>query len=447
MPISLSDHFTYKKLLRFTLPSIIMMLFTSIYGVVDGFFVSNFVGSTPFAAINLIMPFLMLFGAIGFMVGTGGSALVSAALGRGDNAYACSLFSLLIYVLIFLGALFTVLGFAFMRPVSLALGATSDMLPDCILYGRIIMLSLIPFMLQSVFQSFLVTAEKPRLGLYITLLAGGTNMVLDALFMGVLKSGVEGAAWATFISQCVGGLLPLLYFFAPNKSLLRLGKTRFLGRALIKSCTNGASEFMSNVALSVVNMLYNFQLLRLSGEAGIAAYGVIMYVNFIFLSVFFGYAVGSAPIVGFHFGAGNTKEVSGLLKKSLTVTGISSLLLTLAAELSAHLLARIFVGYDDALLSMTAHGFRLYSLAFLLSGFNIYASAFFTALGDGLTSALIAFGRMFLYQAAFVWLLPLIFGLDGIWLAFAAAEFCACLTSLFCLFWRNRAYHYLNPSA
>lgn len=443
MAISLSDHFTYKKLLRFTLPSIAMMLFTSVYGVVDGFFVSNFVGSTPFAAINLIMPFLMLFGAVGFMVGAGGSALVAAAFGRGDDDYARALFSLLIYMLIALGALCTVLGFLFMRPVSLALGATTDMIEDCVTYGRIIMLSLIPFMLQSVFQSFLVTAEKPRLGLYITLIAGCTNMVLDALFMGVLKGGVAGAAWATFISQCVGGLLPLMYFLGPNKSRLRLGKTRFYTHALLKTCTNGSSEFMSNVAMSVVNMLYNFQLLRLAGEAGVAAYGVIMYVNFIFLSIFFGYAIGSAPIVSFHFGAGNTIELTGLLKKSLRLMFGASLFLTLLAEGLAYPLSHFFVGYDETLCAMTTHGFRLYSLMFLLCGFNIFSSSFFTALGDGLTSALLAFSRVLVYQVAFVLLLPLAFGVDGIWGSVAAAELFAAATSLIFLIVRNRRFHYL----
>ena len=313
MNIKLSEHFGYKKLLRFTLPSIIMMVFTSIYCVVDGFFVSNYAGKTQFAAVNLIMPFLMIFGAVGFMIGTGGSALVSMKLGQKKPEKANEIFSLLIYGLIAVGLVFTVVGIAAMRPVAHKLGATADMLDYCVTYGRIIMVALVPFMLQNVFQSFLVTAEKPQLGLYITISAGVTNMVLDWLFLAVFQMGIAGAALATAISQFIGGVIPLIYFILPNKSPLRLGRTHFDGKAILKACTNGSSEFMTNVSMSVVNMLYNFQLIKLAGQNGVSAYGVIMYVNMFFVAIYLGYSIGSAPIVAYHYGAENTDELKGLL--------------------------------------------------------------------------------------------------------------------------------------
>lgn len=442
MKIKLSDHFGYRNLLRFTLPSIIMMVFSSIYGVVDGVFVSNFVGSEPFAAINLIMPFLMILGAVGFMLGTGGSALVSYTLGLGDRKKANEIFSLLIYVLIGLGAIFTAAGIALLRPMSRLLGADETMLPYCVSYGRIVLLALIPFMLQNTFQSFLITAERPQMGLYITIAAGVTNMVLDALFIAVFHMGLTGAALATAISQCIGGLIPLVYFLCPNNSILRLGRASLDLRAVLKACTNGASEFMTNISMSIVNMLYNWQLMRLMGANGVAVYGVIMYVNFIFVSIFLGYSMGSAPIVSYHYGAGNRDEVRSLMRKSLCLIAAASLVLTGAAELMARPLALIFVSYDETLLAETVHAFSLYALSFLLVGFNIYASAFFTALNDGFTSALISFARTLIFQIAAVLLLPLLLQVDGVWCAVIAAEVLALCLSAVCLIRNRHKYGY-----
>lgn len=297
----------------------IMMILTSIYGVVDGVFISNFIGSEPFAAINIVMPFLMIFGAVGFMLGTGGSALVAFTLGTGNTKKANEIFSLLVYVLIGIDLLFTILGEIFLAPISGLLGADASMLPYCIQYGRIIMIALVPFMLQNVFQSLLVTAERPQLGLYITIISGVTNVVLDALFIAVFKFGVPGAAAATAISQSIGGIVPLVYFLLSNKSKLRLGKTHMDMSAILKACTNGASEFMTNISMSIVNMLYNWQQMRLLGTNGVAVYGVIMYVTFIFAAMFIGYSMGSAPITGYHYGAGNKDELKSLLHKSLRI--------------------------------------------------------------------------------------------------------------------------------
>ena len=437
MNIQLSEHFTYGKLLRFTLPSIVMMAFSSIYGVVDGVFVSNFVGADPFAAINLIMPFLMILGAVGFMLGTGGSALVAYMLGAGNERKANETFSLLIYVLITLGAIFTVLGLLFLESVARLLGADETLLPYCVSYGRVILIALIPFMLQNAFQSFLVTAERPHFGLYITIAAGVTNIVLDALFIAVLRLGVVGAALATTISQYIGGVIPLLYFIFPNKSKLRLCRARLDLRAIAKAGSNGASEFMTNISMSIVNILYNWQLMRLMGSDGVAVFGVIMYVNFIFVSIFLGYSMGSAPIVGYHYGAGNRTELQGLLRKSLRLIGVLSAVLTAAAELLARPLAMIFVSYDVNLLAVTQSAFAIYAISFLLVGVNIYASSFFTALNDGFTSALISFVRTLVFQIAAVVLLPLVLGVDGVWGAVIFAELLALFLSWYC-FARNR---------
>lgn len=442
MKIQLSEHFNYKKLLRFTLPSIIMMIFTSIYSVVDGFFVSNFVGKTPFAAVNFIMPFLMILGAFGFMFGTGGSALISKTMGEGDKERAKQLFSLFIYVSAGCGVVIAAAGIIFIRPVAALLGADGTMLEDCVRYGRIILIALPAYMLQFEFQSFFVAAEKPHLGLVVTIAAGVTNMTLDALLVAVFSLGLVGAAAATAISQCVGGIIPPIYFLCPNSSILRLTRTKFDGRALFKACTNGASELMSNISMSIVGMLYNMQLIKYAGENGVAAYGVLMYVNFIFLAAFIGYSVGTAPIIGYNYGSGNHSELKNLLKKSLCLIGIFSVAMVVAAEGLAHPLASMFVGYDLELFKMTLRGFMIYSFSFLFSGMAIFGSSFFTALNDGLISALISFLRTLVFQVAAVLIFPLIWGIDGIWVSIVAAELMAVSVTVMFLLMKRKKYHY-----
>ncbi len=443
MKIQLSDHFTIRKLLRFVLPSIVMMVFTSIYGVVDGLFVSNFVGKTPFAAINLVMPFLMILGGFGFMIGTGGSALVAKTMGAGDDETANRYFSMLIKLTLGSGLVLSILGVALMEPISRLLGATDAMLADCVRYGRVVLAFNAAFMLQNVFQAFLIAAEKPKLGLYATVAAGVTNMALDALFIAGFGWGVEGAALATGLSQCVGGVFPLIYFARPNTSRLRLVRARIEWRAMGQACFNGASELMSNISGSLVSMLYNFQLLRFAGENGVAAYGVLMYVQFIFIAIYIGYAVGSAPIVSFHFGAENHAELKSMLKKSAALTAAAGAILTAAAYLLAEPLAKVFVGYDAELLQMTAHAFRLFSLTFLISGFNIFISSFFTALNNGAISAAVSFLRTLVFQMLAVLILPNLFGVDGVWWSIAAAEIPAFAVSLAFLFGKREKYHYM----
>lgn len=442
MKIQLSEHFTYKKLLRFVVPSVIMMIFTSIYGVVDGLFVSNYVGKEAFASVNIIMPFLMVLGTLGFMLGAGGSAIVSKTLGEGDKERANRYFSMLVYIAIALGVIFSVIGIVFIRPISRLLGAKDSMIDDCVLYGRIILVSLTAFMLQNIFQSFLVTAEKPQIGLFVTIAAGVTNMVLDFLFVAAFKWGIAGAAVATSISQVVGGIIPFVYFFTKNSSILRLTKTRFDGKVFVKTCTNGSSELMTNVSLSLVNMLYNFQLMKIDPENGVAAYGVIMYAGFIFVAMFIGYSIGMAPIVGYHYGANNHNELKNIFRKSLVIICTAAIIVTLLAELTAAPIAKVFTGYDGSLCNLTTHAFRLYSISFLICGINIFGSAFFTALGNGGVSAAISFMRTLLFQIICVLALPAIIKEDGIWLAVVAAELLSlAVTVLFLAKYRKR-YQY-----
>ena len=431
--IKISDHFTYSKLFRFVLPSILMMVFTSIYSVVDGYFVSNYTGKTPFAAINLIWPFINLLSGVGFMLGTGGSALVSMVLGQGDDERANRYFSMVLEFLLVLSAIMVALGHLLLPAVARALGASDAMMPYCLLYARILITFLPAVMLQLVFQSLLVTAERPQLGFIVTLLAGFTNMILDWLFVAVLGFGIAGAAWATILSQCAGGLVPLIYFILPNSSLLRFRPTRLDLPVLLKACGNGASELMSNISGSIVSMAYNAQLLRFAGENGVAAYGVVMYVCFIFIAIFVGYSVGTTPVVGYHYGAGHHDEMHNLLTKSLKIMAVFGVCMLALSYVLARPLALLYVGYDETLCEITENGFHIFSFSFLLSGVNIFLSSFFTALNNGAVSAAISFLRTLVFELASVMILPLIFGVNGIWCAVAVAEVCAVTVSLFFL--------------
>lgn len=443
MKIKLSDHFTYSKLLRFVFPSIIMMVFTSIYGVVDGLFVSNFAGKTAFASINLVMPFVMILGGIGFMIGTGGTALVSKVLGEGKKEKANEIFTMMIIFTLLLGALLSVIGVISMPWVAKFLGATEEMMADCVLYGRIVTGFTVAFMLQNVFQSFLISAEKPKLGLLATVLAGITNMALDAIFIIVFKWGVAGAAIATGLSQCVGGIFPLIYFLRKNSSLLRLTKTKLEIKPILNACGNGSSELMSNISSSVVSMIYNFQLMKYVGEDGVSAYGVLMYVQFIFVAIYIGYSIGCAPITGYHFGARNHNELKNMLRKSSFLSAVSGVVLTILAIALSSPLAKIFVGYDKELYELTRHAFRLFAYSFLLAGFNIFTSSFFTALNNGAVSAAISFMRTLIFQTSSVLILPIFLGVDGIWWAITVAEFFAFILSLIFLFAKRKKYNYI----
>lgn len=421
--IQLSDHFTTGRLLKFTASPIIMMIFTSIYTIVDGFFVSNYAGKTAFTALNLIYPYIQMLGCLGFMIGTGGSALVAMTLGTGDEKRANRLFSMLAVATTVIGAVFSVIGLALLEPVALLLGATPELLPDCLLYGRILLTFQTAFMLQYLFQSFFIAAEKPRLGLFFTVAAGVTNIVLDFVLVGVADFGLAGAAAATVTSQLVGGVTPIFYFIKRRPGCrLYFTKPLFSLRELFKACTNGASELMTNISMSLISALYNIQLLKLFGADGVAAYGVIMYLGFVFAAVFIGYAQGCAPIVSYHFGAGNKDELKNLLRKSVTIIGVAGVAMLLASETLAVPMSKIFVGYDAGLLELTVHGMKLYSISFILAGFNIFGSAFFTALNNGAVSAAISFLRTLLFQVVSILALPLIIGVDGIWLAVVAAE-------------------------
>ncbi len=447
MQIQLSDHFNYQKLIRYSIPSIGMMIFTSIYVVIDGIFVSNFVGVTEFAALNLIFPFIMIPGALGFMLGTGGTALVAKTMGEGDVKRANDYFSMITYMAIIISAVIGGFCFAFITPIAKLLGAEGEMISHCVVYGRF-MLAGLPFcMLQNIFQCFTMTAEKPKLGLYLTLAAGIANIIGDALLVGVLGLGLAGAAAASVLSQVVGGLVPLIYFALPNNSPLRLGRFYFKFAPFFRACINGLSEFVSNISASVVNMFYNFQLLAIAGERGVSAFGIIMYTQFIFIGVFYGYSLATAPVIGYHYGAANKTELHGLLKKSLILIGSSAVILTLLAEVLSPFLAAIFVGYDTELMAMTANGIRLYCISFVICGFNIFGSAFFTALNDGITSGVISFMRTFVFQLASLLILPALlpeaYKLDGIWLAIVAAEVLSLIVTVAYLITKRKKYGYM----
>ena len=442
MKIQLSDHFSYSKLIKFTLPTIAMMIFTSIYGVVDGVFVSNCVGSDAFAAVNLIMPIIMILGSVGFMIGTGGSAIVSKTLGEGKKEKANEYFSMLVYLCVVSGVILSVIGIIFTGPIAVLLGAKGSIAKDCVTYGRTVFFMLTGLFLQNAFQSFLVVAEKPKLGLFVTLLAGFTNMFLDFLFVYVLRFGVFGAALATGISQFVGSVIPMIYFAGCKNNVLKLTKCRFNKDIIIKTCINGSSEMVTNMSMSLVNILYNMQLMKYIGTNGVVAYGIIMYVGFIFVGTYMGYAVGSAPVISYHYGAGNKDELKNLFKRSLTIIIVSSVVMTLIAEIIAGYLAGIFVSYDNNLLELTTEAIRIYAVSYLISGVNIFASSFFTALNNGVVSAVISFMRMFVFQIVMILLLPVVLGISGIWTAVIAAEVLSVVISVMFLVKNRKKYSY-----
>lgn len=441
--IQLSEHFSYIKLMRFTIPTIAMMIFTSIYGVVDGLFVSNIVGSEAFAGVNLIMPALMMLGSVGFMVGTGGSALVSKTIGEGNKKLANRYFSMLIYFLLIVGIVLSILGNVFIRQISELLGAKGEMVDICSTYGRTLLCSLPFFMLQNCFQSFLVVAEKPAMGLCVSVIAGLSNMVLDFLFIYVFRLGVFGAALATAISEFVGAAIPLIFFIRKNNSPLKLIKTKLELKPILRTCSNGSSEMVTNISMSLVNMLYNLQLVKFAGYDGVVAYGIIMYVGFIFSGTYLGYCVGVAPIVGYHYGAANTAELKNLFKKSLFLLSSAAVVLTSCAELLSSVLAGIFVGYNQDLHDMTTNAIQLFALSYIISGINIFASAFFTALNNGLVSAVISFMRTLVFQIAFIFILPELLGLNGIWLSVVGAEICSLIISVSFFVANRKKYKYV----
>lgn len=446
MKIQLSDHFTYGKLLRFTIPSIGMMIFTSIYFVVDGYFVSNYTGKTAYAALNFIYPVLMILGALGTMLGTGGCALVAKTLGEGDRKKANELFSMFIVLTIVFGAIMSVAGYFLIPSIAAVFGASGELLGYCISYGRIVLMGLVGLMLQYEFQSLFVAAEKPHLGFVATVVAGTTNMVFDWLFVAVFHWGLEGAAIATCMSQMVGGIFPLVYFLSKrNDSLLHFTRFKMDFSSIGKACSNGMSEFLSSISSSFVGILFNNQLLKFAGEDGVAAYGTLTYVVLVFIGVFIGYSMGTAPVVSFNYGADNRKELRSLLKKSLVLILSSSLLMFVAGEVFSPIFARIFVGYDEALMEMTLRAFFFYSFSFLFSGICIYSSSFFTALNNGLVSALISTLRTVFFQVVFVLVLPRFWGLEGIWLSIVFAEFSSAMIGVFFLVSQRRRYGYGGP--
>ena len=442
MSLKMSGHFTYKRLLRFVISPILMIICTAVYGVVDGFFISNYVGKVPFAAVNLVMPVDLVPVAIGFMIGEGGNALISKKLGENKRGIANQYFSLLIYTTAVIGVVLSLAGYAFTPMIADILGANDQLKPYCVEYGRILFAAQFFYVLQNIFQSFFIAAGKPDLSLKVSLLSGGINVLLDVLFIVVLQWGVAGAAWATALGQVAGGMAPLAYFARKNSSLLQITRTRLNLPVLFKTFTNGSSDMVSVLSASVITALYNYQLLSIAGEDGVAAYGAIMYITFIFMSIYLGYASGSAPLISFQYGAKNHEELHNLVRKSIVLMLGMGMVITMTAELAAEPLLGAFVGYDKELFSLTLHGYRMYVLAFLLMGLNIWGAALFTALNNGLVSAAISFLRTFGFEMAAVLLLPLWLGIDGIWISIFVAELCTCFFTVYFVMRKREVYHY-----
>ena len=420
--MNFSQHLTYRKIIRYTIPPVIMMIFTSLYSVVDGLFLSNFAGKEPFAAVSFIMPYLMMFNATGFMFGTGGSALIAKRLGEKKPKEANEIFTTLIVFSVFTGIFFAVLGSMFLKPVILMQGAEGELLYNSLKYGQIYLLGVPACIIQFEFEALYSTSGKSKMGLYSTVISGLTNIALDALFLGVFSWGIVGAAVATVISQYIGGIIPITYYGRKNKSLLRLVRCKLRFKEMIKVCTNGSSEMVNNISISIVSLLYNVQLLKYAGDDGIAAYGIMMYINFLFTAVFWGYVSGMSPAISFNYGAKNHKELHSLLKKSLVILTLTSIFMFLSSITLAAPITKIFVNYDNHLLDITIRGFYMFSFLFLFSGLAIFSSSFFTSLNNGLVSAIISFSRVFLFQIPSVIILPHIWGLDGIWISVVVAE-------------------------
>lgn len=421
--MTLGGHYGARRLFISSLPLIGMMVLISIYSIVDGLFVSNLVGTTAFAALNLIWPAIGLVGALGLMVGTGGAALVSKTLGEGDEPRANRYFSMFVEFILLLSVVLAVPLLVWMEPLAVAIGAEGEMVRQCAIYGRICAAGMPAFMMQMGIQPFFMVAGRPRMGTWISLVSGLLNIGLDALFIIVCGWGLAGAAAGSMLACCFGGFYPLWYFSSRfNRSSLAFKATGFEFGPLAKACSNGLSEFVGNISFNIVSMCYNWQLMRFYGENGVAAYSVILYLGFIFVAVYSGYNMTVTPLVGFNFGAGNKRELRSLLRHSLTLMLVLGVLLAGTAELLAGPAARLFVGYDSELTALTVHATRLYAPSFLITGLTLFVSAWFTGLNNGPVSALASFSRTFVFELSCVFLLPVLLGVNGIWLSAPAAE-------------------------
>ena len=448
MKIRLSDHFTFKKLLKAALAPMLMMVFTSLYTIVDGVCISNFCGKESFAGVNLIFPIIMIVGGLGFMLGTGGSALVGKLLGEKKDLEARQTFTMTIIFTILIGLTITIAGVLLIETLVYAMTsvATGDisqkMIDEAILYGRLLMAGQVFFMLQNVFQSFFIVDEKPVLGFVFILIGGLTNIVLDILFIGVCKWGIIGAAAATICGYLSGSLGPIIYFLIRKNDYIHFERTKLKLKPLIKICFNGSSEFVNNISSSIVSIVFNMQLLHYFGEDGINAYGIIMYLAFVFTAIFLGYSSAVAPIESYNYGAQNNKELKNVLIKSLIITSILSVSMFIISFTLAEPFSFIFANGSDTLLKITTNGMRIYSIAFLFIGLSIYISTFFTALNNGLISALIAFLRTLVFQIVFVFVFPLFLGKYGIFFAILAAEIMSILLAITFLLIYKKKYRY-----
>lgn len=445
MEIKLSDRFTYPKLLRFTIPTMLMILCTSSYGIVDGVFISNFAGVTDFSAVNLMFPFIYGAATLGYMFGSGGNAVIAKLLGEKDDCGANRAFSMIVLSGLFLGVITAAVMYVLTPSFARSVGAAGALYESAVKYAKICFLFTPPFILQTMFLSFFIAAGKPKLSLYVNIVSGVINIFFDWLFIAEFNLGVEGAASATGLGQLSGAVIPLIYFIRKNSSLLKLtAKFKFNGKILGLTCANGSSEMVTNLSMSIVNTLYNAALIETAGEPGPAAYGVVLYLNFLFAAIFLGYSQGSAPIVSYDYGARNVSELQNITKKSLTLMLSLGVFCTAFAYFVSPPFARVFCAGNPELYELAVHGSQIFAFSYLLSGFNIWASAFFTALSNGLISALLSFLRLFVFQIGCILILPRIFGLSGIWASIAVAEVLAAVPAAVCLFACRNKYGYFK---
>ena len=436
----LSRAYTLSGLVRFALPSMVMMVFLSVYTIVDGIFISNFVGTLALGAVNIIFPLISLEMGLGIMLATGSNAIIARRLGEGDAALARQNFSLVVLVAVVCGLMVEGLALLFLPQIIDLLGASAAQYPYCRDYPRAMLLFAPALFLQVGFQSYFVTAGRPKLGLLVMVGAGLVNIGLDYLL--IPRLGVAGAGLATGLGYMVPAMAGLCFFARPRGGDLYLVRPSLERGLLWRACLNGSSEMVSNMANAVSTFLFNIMFMRCYGEDGVAAITMALYFQFVFAAVYFGYSGGVAPIISYKFGNGDTAGLRQVVRDSFRfILGISLLNFTVAILVSAPALL-LFAGGNREVASIAQEGFPLFAVSFLFAGVGIFASNMFTALSDGVTSALISFMRTLLFLALAILLLPLVFKEAGLWAAISVAEGMGALVALVCLVLRRPQYQY-----
>ncbi len=443
MEHALAKKFSLASLLLFAAPNIIMMIVLSMYIIVDGMFVARFIGTTALSAINMFYPAICFEMALGIMIATGGSAIAAKKLGEGKQKEAQNNLSFLMVVEGSFGIVIAVVGNLFTAEIVSFLGASAAQAPLSITYAKIIFSFAPAFFLQTAFQTFFVTAGKPALGLIVTILGGVANILLDYIFMAPLRLGVTGAAIATGIGYCIPAMVGVIFFLKAKTNPFHFVRPRFDGKVLLQACANGSSEMVTNLSNAVTTFLFNFTLLQFYGEDGVASITIILYFQYLFTALYFGYSNGIAPIISYKYGNDDRKQLQALFKNSVLFLIISSIAANVLLHFTISKLLTIFTAENSPVYQITLHGFSIYSMAFMIMGLGIFSSAMFTAFSDGITSAIISFSRTFLFIVGAILLLPAILGERGVWLAVPIAEAFGFLISILYLIGKKQKFHYI----